>query len=253
MRIENSFVPADGVGTKTERKLWEAGVTHWDDFDGSVVGPTTADRIDSWIAEADDRLAAGDTHYFDRAFPSDSRWRLYGNFREDVCFLDIETTGLDHDRDDVTVVSLTRDGETTTLVQGRDLTASALSSHLTGADLLATFNGKRFDVPFLESAFDLTIDLPHLDLMYPCRRLDLTGGLKPIEKELGIDRDRPDLTGRDAVRLWRQHERGDDDALDTLVSYNRDDTENLRVLADEVVSLLTEDVTTDIDAAFSSL
>jgi uncharacterized protein YprB with RNaseH-like and TPR domain len=253
VRIENSFVPADGVGIKTERKLWEAGITHWDEFDGSVVGPTTADRIDSWIAEADDRLAAADTRYFDRAFPSNSRWRLYSNFREDVCFLDIETTGLDQDRDDVTVVSLTQGGETTTLIQGRDLTAAALSDHLSEAELLSTFNGKRFDVPFLESAFDLTVSLPHLDLMYPCRRLDLTGGLKPIETELGIDRDRPDLTGRDAVRLWRQYERGDEGALDTLVSYNRDDTENLRVLADEVVSLLTEDITTDVDAAFSSI
>lgn len=247
MRIENSFVPAEGVGAKTERRLWDAGITHWDDFDGSVVGPATAEQIESWIAEADDRLAAADTHYFDRAFPSSSRWRLYENFHRDVCFLDIETTGLDHDRNDVTVVSVTLDGETTTLVRGRDLSASTLSAHLSEADLLATFNGKRFDVPFLEASFDLTIDLPHLDLMYPCRRLDLTGGLKPIERELGIDRDRPDLTGRDAVRLWKQYERGDADALDTLASYNRDDTENLRVLADEIVTRLHEDATSDLD------
>jgi len=58
--------------------------------------------------------------------------------------------------------------------------------------------------------------------MYPCKRIGLSGGLKPIEKEIGIERDRPDLSGRDAVRLWREYERGDDDALDTLVSYNRE-------------------------------
>jgi uncharacterized protein YprB with RNaseH-like and TPR domain len=253
MRIENSFIPASGVGTTTERRLWEAGVTHWDEFDRSLVGSTTAERIEAWIAEADDRLVAGDADYFDRAFPSQSRWRLYENFREDVCFLDIETTGLDHDGDEVTVVSLTQGGETTTLVQGRDLSAVRLEEHLSDARLLATFNGKRFDVPFLEASFDLAIDLPHLDLMYPCRRLDLTGGLKPIEKELGIDRDRPDLSGRDAVRLWNQYERGDTDALDTLVSYNRDDTENLAALADEVVSRLHRDLTADIEteASFS--
>jgi uncharacterized protein YprB with RNaseH-like and TPR domain len=134
------------------------------------------------------------------------------------------------------------------VVQGRNHSASSLAEHRSEANLLATFNGKRFDVPFLETAFDRSIDLPHLDLMYPCRRLDLTGGLKPIEQELGIDRDRPDLTGRDAVRLWRRYERGDTEALETLVSYNRDDTENLRALADEVVARLHEDVTTGVDA-----
>jgi len=74
--------------------------------------------------------------------------------------------------------------------------------------------------------------------MYPCKRIGLSGGLKPIEKEIGIERDRPDLSGRDAVRLWREYERGDDDALDTLVSYNREDTKNLRTLADTVTETL---------------
>lgn len=248
MRIENSFIPARGVGTKTERRLWEAGITHWDDFDGDVVGPKTAERIETWIAEADDRLAAGDAPYFHRSFPSASRWRLYENFRAEACFLDIETTGLDHQRDDVTVVSLTRDGETTTLVRDRNLTADRLRRELRDASLLLSFNGKRFDVPFLESAFDISLDYPHLDLMYPCRRLDLTGGLKAVEGTLGIDRDRPDLSGRDAVRLWHRYESGDTDALDTLISYNRDDTENLETLADLVVDRLHADTVGDLDA-----
>jgi hypothetical protein len=76
--------------------------------------------------------------------------------------------------------------------------------------------------------------------MYACRLVGLTGGLKTIEGEVGIDRDRPDLSGRDAVRLWRQYERGDDAALDTLVSYNREDTENLEALADHVTARLDE-------------
>lgn len=247
MRIENSFIPVQGVGATTERKLWAAGITHWDDFDGSVVGPTTAERIEGWIAEADDRLDAGDSTYFHDAFPSNARWRLYENFRGETCFLDIETTGLSHDHDDVTVVSLTQAGETTTLVQGEDLSAGTLQEALGDASLLMTFNGKSFDVPFLETSYDLSIDLPHIDLMYPCRRLDLTGGLKVIEQNIGIDRDRPDLSGRDAVRLWHQYERGDEDALDTLVTYNRDDTENLQTLADHVTDHLHHDTVGEIE------
>jgi len=246
MRIENSFIPVEGVGETTERRLWRSGVTTWEAFDPAVdvggVGGTTADRIESFIAEALTRLDDGDAAYFDRAFPSGERWRLYENFRSETCFFDIETTGLDEHRDQVTTVSFHRDGETTTLVAGEDLTAEAVAAQFRDASLLATFNGARFDVPFLETALDIEIDTPHLDLMYPAKRIGLSGGLKPIEKQLGIERDRPDISGRDAVRLWREYERGDEDALDTLVSYNREDAVNLRTLADVVCESLHESV-----------
>jgi hypothetical protein len=242
MRIENSFIPVSGVGEQTERKLWRAGITTWDDFDGSVVGSTTADRIESFIDTARTQLDRGNARYFGEQFPSGSYWRLYENFAEQTYFLDIETTGLDHTHDDVTVVGLHRGGDTDALVQGQGLTRERLSAELSDAALLVTFNGKRFDVPFLETSFDLDIDVPHLDLMYPCRQIGLSGGLKEIEQRVGIDRDRPDLSGRDAVRLWREYERGDDDALETLVSYNRDDTANMERLVDIVTDRLHQDV-----------
>ncbi|MFB6159714.1 MAG: ribonuclease H-like domain-containing protein [Haloferacaceae archaeon] len=238
MRIEQSFIPVRGVGEATERTLWEAGVTCWDEFDPGLVGETTAERIEAFLAEATGPLARGDADFFDRRFPSGERWRLYENFREDAAFFDIETTGLDHDRDRVTTVSCHRAGETTTLVRGDDLTADALRDLLADAPLLVTFNGARFDVPFLETSFGVDLDRPHLDLIYPCRSLDLTGGLKTVERDLGIERDRPDISGRDAVRLWREYESGDGAALDTLVSYNRDDAVNLRALADRVSARL---------------
>jgi uncharacterized protein YprB with RNaseH-like and TPR domain len=242
VRIENSFIPVRGVGEQTERKLWRAGVTHWDDFDGGVVGSTTAERIQSFIDTARDRLSAGDAAYFDRQFPSGERWRMYENFREDACFFDIETTGLSQHRDKVTTVSVHRGGDTETFVRGRDLTAERLREAFADASLLVTFNGKRFDVPFLETSFDLSLEYPHLDLMYPCRQLGLTGGLKVIEREIGVERDRPDISGEDAVRLWREYEGGDEGALDTLVSYNREDTVNLRTLSDTVADRLHADV-----------
>ncbi|WP_256686726.1 ribonuclease H-like domain-containing protein [Halococcus qingdaonensis] len=242
MRIENSFVPVRGVGEKTERRLWREGITHWDDFEPSSVGDVQGENITDYIDRARDRLAAGDAAFFDRAFPSGSRWRLYENFRGNACFFDIETTGLDARHNDVTTVSFHRAGETTTLVRGDDLTQEAIRRELDAADLLVSFNGKRFDVPFLERSFELDITQPHLDVMYPCRQLDLTGGLKAIEEEIGIERDRPDISGRDAVRLWHAYGRGDEDALDTLVAYNRADTANLKSLLDTVTRRLHESV-----------
>ena len=246
MRIENSFIPVEGVGESTERRLWADGVTTWAAFDPTVdirgVGSTTTDRIEAFISEALTHLDDGDSAYFDQVFPSSERWRLYENFRDETCFFDIETTGLDEHRDQVTTVSFHQAGSTTTLVAGDDLTARRVREQFADASLLASFNGARFDVPFLETALDITVETPHLDLMYPCQRVGLSGGLKPIETQLGIDRDRPDLSGHDAVRLWREYERGDEMALETLVSYNREDTENLQTLADVVSDTLHENV-----------
>lgn len=238
MRIENSFIPADGIGPKTERTLWQSGVTHWDEFTGDAVGPTRAERIESFIADARSRLAARDIEFFERTVPNDEHWRLYENLRSETCFLDIETTGLHHDRDRVTTVSLHLDGDTTTLVRGDDLSADALREELADAGLLVTFNGRRFDVPFLETSFDLSITLPHADLMSMCRTLGHSGGLSAIEQQFGIDRDRPDISGADAVRLWNEHEAGRDGALETLIEYNREDTVNMEPLMDAVCDRL---------------
>ncbi|QSG13191.1 putative exonuclease, contains RNaseH-like domain [Halapricum desulfuricans] len=243
MRVENSFIPVEGVGETTERRLWEQGITHWEEFYPDAVGETTGRRIESFIDRASDRLRAGDADFFAREFPSAEQWRLFETFRENACFFDIETTGLDERRNEVTTVSARLGGETTTLVQGRDLYDDALRDLFADADLLVTFNGKRFDVPFLEANFDVSLsDTPHLDLMYPCRRLDLTGGLKTIEGEIGIDRDRPDISGREAVQLWHQYERGDESALETLISYNREDVENLEPLTERVNERLERSV-----------
>ncbi|ELY62107.1 ribonuclease H-like domain-containing protein [Natronolimnohabitans innermongolicus] len=244
MRIENSFIPVRGVGETTERRLWQEGITHWDDFDRSAdaVGATVAARIESFIDEGWSHLERGDVSVFADALPASSRWRCYENVSDETCFLDIETTGLDATCNDVTTVSVHRDGETKTFVKDRDLTARRLERELDDSSLLVTFNGQRFDVPFLETCYDIDVTTPHVDLMYPCKQLDLDGGLKAIERDLGIDRDMPDISGRDAVRLWHQYESGDESALETLVEYNRADTRNMEPLMEIVAERLHERV-----------
>ena len=94
VRVENSFIPVDGVGEQTERSIWKQGVTHWDEFEPGVVGGKRGDRIDQFITEGRGHLDAADVAYFDRQFPSSEQWRLYETFDDRACFFDIETTGL---------------------------------------------------------------------------------------------------------------------------------------------------------------
>lgn len=240
MRLENSFIPVRGIGETTEQQLWEAGVTDWDAFDPDVpvVGPTRASRIEDYIAQAQSRLADREVGFFARTVPQQAHWRLYETLPAETTFLDIETTGLSPREAVVTTVSIHRNGETTTLVRGRDLTARRLREVFAETGLLVTFNGRRFDVPFLESEYDLSVAVPHADLYLLAGRLGYNGGLTDLERTFEITRDRPDISGADAVRLWREYERGDDRALETLIEYNRTDTRNMEPLFDHIAAEL---------------
>lgn len=244
MRLEHSFLPADGIGPVTERRLWQGGVTSWADVDtdvGNLIGPTRADSLRRFVDAARPRLRAADAQFFARRLPDDSQWRLVENFRADACGFDIETTGLTPERAVITTVSFHRDGETTTLVRGDDLTGPAVRDQFDAASLLVSYNGARFDVPFLRAAFGLEVTTPHIDLMSPCRAIGLDGGLKQVERDLGMDRE-TDIDGREAIDLWHRYRAGDDAALDRLVRYNRRDATTLLPILDEVTDRLHHDV-----------
>jgi uncharacterized protein len=134
--------------------------------------------------------------------------------------------------DNVTVVVLHRNGTTVNLAQDESLTSERMQMELDRCGLLVTFFGSTFNVPYLQAIFP-TLRVPplHFDLCFGARRLAMRGGLKPIERELGIDRQARirHLDGFDAVRLWREWRRGD-----ALLTYNRADTENLVLLADRL-------------------
>ncbi|MFB6213909.1 MAG: ribonuclease H-like domain-containing protein [Candidatus Nanohaloarchaea archaeon] len=243
MRIENSFILAPGIGEKTEKKLWRNGFTHWDHIDEcDLVSENRRQKTIDFLEKARTNLEVGNTVFFGDKLPSGELWRMYENFRDNVCFFDIETTGLDASSNKVTTVSFHRGGEDVTLVRGQDLTRERLKKELFESSMLVSFNGKRFDQPFLEKSFGIDMETPHLDLMYTCRRLGISGGLKEVEKKLGIQRELEDIDGREAIRLWKRYERKDDeDALDKLVKYNRYDAKNLKKLLSEAHSRLEQE------------
>ncbi|OPY16132.1 MAG: hypothetical protein A4E23_01854 [Methanomethylovorans sp. PtaU1.Bin073] len=108
---------------------------------------------------------------------------------------------------------------------------------------LITFNGARFDLPFIKREFpEIEFDQLHIDLMYPLRRIGFSGGLKKVEQMLNISRSEntTGLSGFDAVRLWREYERGNQKSLETLLEYNREDIVNLKTIIDMVYDKLVE-------------
>ena len=99
--------------------------------------------------------------------------------------------------------------------------------------MILTFFGTAFDIPVLAKSFPAPgLDQLPLALRVLLRNAGVRGGLKKIEAEFGIARseETAGLTGYDAVKLWRAYERGRDDALETLVAYNREDVVNLEPL-----------------------
>ena len=152
-------------------------------------------------------------------------------------YLDIETTGFIGGDNYPTVVGIAVDfpGDclTTAHLVGDDITPAAILHILAGVTTIYTFNGASFDLPFLawRPGVDLRRRFEHCDLMRAAHRAGWKGGLKKIETAMGIRRRLPDLGGYDAVLLLRQYRRNNDPAaLATLLEYNREDVENLRVL-----------------------
>jgi len=240
--LSSTFVILQGIGPVTEQRLWQKGLLTWNDFlSRPEIAGISAHRkqwYDQELLKARSAFDSGQLDYFTTRLPSRDHWRFFELCAPHALYLDIETTGTSPHDGEVTVVGLHRRGETVCLVRGETLTTERLQAELDACTLLVTFFGTGFDVPYLRAKFPrLTFSMPHFDLCFAARRLGLRGGLKQIERELGIERDSAlrSLDGWDAVRLWMQWRAGNAAARDLLLAYNAADTANLVPLATYLV------------------
>ena len=155
-------------------------------------------------------------------------------------YLDIETTGLSWLDAEITVIGIYLvNGSDSRLVQlvGKEVTVDNLLTAIDGISTIYTYNGSRFDLPFIRGSvgIDLEAVANHHDLMYDCWRCNLFGGFKAVEQQLGIPRQLQGITGFDAVLLWERYQYyGDENALATLLKYNEEDVVNLKVLRERL-------------------
>jgi uncharacterized protein YprB with RNaseH-like and TPR domain len=242
--LRATFLHLPGVGPATEAALWQEGIHDWRELASqlpSAGGRALArDSVARELAASERALADRDPAWFGRRLPDGEHWRLYPQFADRTAFLDIETTGLSPYAGIVTVVTVHGGGATRSFIAGEDL--EELPAYLRRFPILVTFNGRRFDVPFLEACLPSMVAPPvHIDLRFVFYRLGIAGGLKRIEERLGVgDRTGVEgIHGLDAVRLWQEYRRGSRAALDKLVRYNRADTVNLEPLLVRATTDLT--------------
>lgn len=256
--LRNTFCHIPGIGLETEKALWRAGVLSWDDvLEGGLEGlsPRRTDILREHVEASVHALDKDDADYFYHRLPVHQQWRLFGAFRQSVGYLDIETTGLGGPRDSITTICIYDGNYLYSYVQGmnrrprraggsctkgapegreQDATGN-LEDFADQADtfkLLVTYNGKRFDLPFIRAYLGVEMVQAHIDLMFVLRSLGYRGGLKGCERQLGISRD--ELEGVDgyfAVLLWNDYvNSGNEAALETLLAYNATDVVNLETL-----------------------
>lgn len=221
-----------GISPEAERRLWQAGCLSWDCLPriGGAVSVRKAIRLAEQLPELREALAGRVADYFLARLPPGYRLRVAPEFEAGLAFLDIETTGLSP-ASDVTVIGLWQSGHMTQFVRGRNL--HDFLAVWRRIEVVVTFNGIRFDLPFLMRQFGLRCAPPHIDLQQEARIYGFSGGLKAIEKPLGIVRT-PDEEGDGAaaVDLWRKYsDRNDEASLAQLLRYNERDVRSLAVLS----------------------
>jgi len=248
--ITNSFIFLERIGDKFEQNIWKNGIHNWDNFlkKENIKGLSRHRKLyyDRKILNARKALYNFDSGYFFGLLPQSETWRLYNFFREDAVFLDIETTGLSKDNDDITVFGLYDGISTKTMIKGINLDYNLLKKELQKYKLIVTFNGASFDLPFIEKRYSgLLPKIPNFDVKSAADKLGLKGGLKNIEKLLGIKRSNiiEKFYGGDALTLWRMYRAtGDDYYLKLLVEYNEYDIINLKIVAEHCVKKMKENI-----------
>ena len=234
-----------GIGSKLSDIIRRGDISDWQDFlrarNIPGLSPCLKISVEKQIAEWQEAIKKNDLNFLCRRLPRCEHWSLYEIFRNHVRYLDIETTGLSAHTDQVTVVGIYDGHKYKSLVKGKNLTALSIQKALKGCKLLVTYFGSVFDVPFLKRSFpSLRLDFPHFDLCFAARRIGLSGGLKEVERSLGIRRPRSivQIDGLEAVRLWHAYCSGKEKALKLLTRYNEEDTQNLERVATEVYQRL---------------
>lgn len=226
--LDHSFIFLPNFGPAREKKLWKMGIESWDDFLNSFGDSPYHKNSCSLVARSKHALKTNNPAHFARALPSNETWRCFPHYKK-IAYLDIETTGCTA-KDHLTVIGVYDGKETHSYVHGDNL--DDFRKDIKDYEMVVTFNGSMFDLPFIRREMDAALPPLHIDLRFVLSSVGMTGGLKKIEEKFGLERedDLKGVTGYDAVLMWRAYRRGNQAALEKLIRYNAADVDNLEKL-----------------------
>ena len=146
-------------------------------------------------------------------------------------FIDVETTGLSIQNDEITIIGLLCGDTFEQFTKNVNLKSYYVDEFIMMHEPteVVGYNSNRFDIPFMESFGVKTLaNLKQTDLMIQCHSLNLKGGLKKVEQILGIERQHEPLNFFQQTALWKKWINNNDwDSLDRLLAYNKEDVMNL--------------------------
>jgi uncharacterized protein len=247
--IRKSFIFLEKIGKKSEENILNSGVRDWNKFlfADKIKGISARSKgyYNRKIKEAQQALVNEDSSYFIGKLPTAETWRLYGYFKEETGYLDIEVDSVGK----IILVGISDYYNSNFFVKGVNLDKNLLEKELLKYKLIVTFNGGAFDLPKLRKQMGMVVKVPHLDLKPLCINLGLVGGLKEIEKKLDLKR--PLHLKGNPVDLWKAfHASQDREYLDLLMEYNTEDIENLKNVAEYVYKKLNSKLNKKLNVIF---
>ena len=105
--LKHTFMHIQGIGLKTERKIWQGGIMDWNDFLNKqhvVFSDKRDDMIRQEIEQS--RGSLNQIDYFAKRLPNSEQWRLFNEYRSNLVYLDIETAPGEFDQSEITVIGI---------------------------------------------------------------------------------------------------------------------------------------------------
>jgi uncharacterized protein YprB with RNaseH-like and TPR domain len=239
--IHGCFTHVRGIGPKTAALLEESGFSSWDDclnrIDELPFNGTRRKRFISELEQSVQAFHGEDIGYFISSFSTSEQWRILARYFKSAAFIDVETTGLSWHYCHASVIAAFHNGAIHSFRYGENL--DEFLDLVENAELLVTFNGNCFDIPFLEKTFNIpAINCPHIDLRWIAWHRGRRGGLKQIERAMGIRRPAcvEGVDGFEAVDLFYRWQQGDLEARQTLIRYCAADVLSTYLLAERLLA-----------------
>lgn len=175
--LTNTFLHLPGIGPCDEACLWRKGIMDWKAlmrYGREKLPIMIAEEAFEELERSEKELGRGNGEYFAGCLPKRETWRAFREFEGKIAYVDIETTGLSSESDELTLIGLYDGKSVRHYVKDENL--EEFGKDIARFSVIATYNGARFDLPFIEAQLPkVRMGQLHIDLMFPLHSLGYWG------------------------------------------------------------------------------